>query len=1263
MYNVSENYINAVRAKTRSDRLLCTLTFPDDVEHPVSLTDADYGEGSISIEWQSVDGDELMFGSAIAASMTISLRTSVNRYRFYGATIVPVYQVKTGTNTWESVPLGIFTVTDAERVGSLVNITAIDNMQALDLAYGSAVLQGTAYEVLQAICEDVGLTLGMSSSDMTGWPNTETIIQIDITNGCSTYRDALKGVCQLVGAFAIIDRAGQLVLKQFHTTKDLTLGRTDRYNSTIADYTCNYVGLSVTGMGGTYTKESQSDESGLIMFIKDAIGWDPVNEDNLLKYRTNSLFTYLETIEYTPSDFEMPGDPSLECGDMIELVLDADGEETVNTILTSVDWSYRKPMSLESVGQNPFLSGAVGSVDKSNRILSLQGEQNKVVMYTFRNSSDKTVGSTDENICRLAFATMGATDTLFYATVLLEVTPNNPETNFVDSTGANVSASAGKVIANFTYLLNNEEVLYHPTQVLTAGKHAFVLFFPIQNLLANLMYTWQVLLNVEGGTVKILKDDLRAILWGQNLVAAGVPWDGLLEILENISPITIPATQITVHNITDVVSLATNSSAYKPAITEGLPIVSFSNPSITVTDVSEELTVGRMVLYFTINTSRAGQYSYNRSYVKIVNDEFSLNESYPFLSHADTIDTGALKTCDVETSTMELASLEGLGVVASGESGGGGVPSYARLPRGYKELQYIENTSAGPWIDTGITPDTDTVVYVKLRPLEITGNVLFGYYSGNDQTDWRLFNYSGTCYFDLPGGGGQEGRRISGSQLFANQDYFFELGNFYVKNANNGVSILSGSSASYTGARSLTLGNYNNTAFAMVRWYYVGIYSGATKVAELIPCKREYDNAIGMYDLVSDSFIENSGSGAYAGGNLVELPDTYQQVEYIKSTGTQYITTPAMFMPIDDVETEFSYDGSDKQDKYPISAQPWGSSIQRRYAMGVHNGGQSNPYFTCGYGNTGTSTTYLQPLTLADALMHKWTYKNKIFKIEDLNISRDVSSISYNTGSNNYVYLFYGEAGTNESTIKYYKHFRNGVAVVNLIPCYRKADDVIGMYDVANGVFYTNAGSGTFLKGADITPSAGYRTLITDGTNVYSISNGALTASVGLLTNLSATMFQTYGFEQLSDCTDAEDDILAFADFSILRWCGDDTDTSTMVATVSAIPDSQHIVTPTFSITDSGITGIELVTTDTDGSPQASIKFDNGNWEYYDTIDEGWYEVGQGSRGYMTVADLEDLTEQIWADKLDGVNTMQTRFTLPTRNDTVAEIQYKFLNE
>ena len=45
---------------------------------------------------------------------------------------------------------------------------------------------------------------------------------------------------------------------------------------------------------------------------------------------------------------------------------------------------------------------------------------------------------------------------------------------------------------------------------------------------------------------------------------------------------------------------------------------------------------------------------------------------------------------------------------------------------------------------------------------------------------------------------------------------------------------------------------------------------------------------------------------------------------------------------------------------------------------------------------------------------------------------------------------------------------RNNEIIFDLVPCYRKADDVRGMYDLVNGVFYENKGTGNFEKGNNL---------------------------------------------------------------------------------------------------------------------------------------------------------------------------------------------------
>lgn len=49
-----------------------------------------------------------------------------------------------------------------------------------------------------------------------------------------------------------------------------------------------------------------------------------------------------------------------------------------------------------------------------------------------------------------------------------------------------------------------------------------------------------------------------------------------------------------------------------------------------------------------------------------------------------------------------------------------------------------------------------------------------------------------------------------------------------------------------------------------------------------------------------------------------------------------------------------------------------------------------------------------------------------------------------------------------------YKMYFDGELIRDLVPCYRKSDNVVGLYDMANDYFYTPTG-GAFTKGADVT--------------------------------------------------------------------------------------------------------------------------------------------------------------------------------------------------
>lgn len=85
--------------------------------------------------------------------------------------------------------------------------------------------------------------------------------------------------------------------------------------------------------------------------------------------------------------------------------------------------------------------------------------------------------------------------------------------------------------------------------------------------------------------------------------------------------------------------------------------------------------------------------------------------------------------------------------------------------------------------------------------------------------------------------------------------------------------------------------------------------------------------------------------------------------------------------------------------------------------------------------------------------------------IKDTGNTKSVSSsLKFTIGSGGYSSQRLGFRGKAYSANLYVA----GTLVSSLVPCYRKADGVIGMYDIVEEEFLTNAGSGTLTKGADV---------------------------------------------------------------------------------------------------------------------------------------------------------------------------------------------------
>ena len=509
----------AIRARARTDRVAGTLTLTDGTV--LALGVQDFMSGSLTLDNQCVTGEELAFGCVYLGQAAFSLRTSLSRYAFYGAKLVLRYELQLPGGSWEAVPLGVYTVAEAERKALYVSIKAYDNILPLQSRWDGTAIQGNACEMLAQIADGCGLELGQTAEEIAALnPNAALACQLSAADGLTTWRDCVAAIAQLLGGFGTVDRAGRLVIRQFAKTSCVSLGADARSEAGVSDFRCHYAALTVATQSGSYAAGGGQD-TGLTMAIADM----PLAEKGLPDTRqgiTDNLFAELRQLDYTPATVTMPGDPALEPGDRVALP-QADGTAP-EMLVTHFVWHYHGRQTLKSVGRNPYLTNnSDGTTEKLLRKVQNSAESKRLVYYSFTNTAALTVRTAETPAVSIAFAAVEDTSAMFLAQLLLTAEPegNDPLT-------LEVRYYVNEVrVENFT-----------PQQRLLAGAHTLALFYPFASVEANAAKRLSVRLVCTGGTVKIAPYNIKATVTGQGM-ASELPWDGTLQFEELLMPLQL----------------------------------------------------------------------------------------------------------------------------------------------------------------------------------------------------------------------------------------------------------------------------------------------------------------------------------------------------------------------------------------------------------------------------------------------------------------------------------------------------------------------------------------------------------------------------------------------------------------------------------------------------------------------------------------------------------------------------------------------------
>lgn len=269
-----------------------------------------------------------------------------------------------------------------------------------------------------------------------------------------------------------------------------------------------------------------------------------------------------------------------------------------------------------------------------------------------------------------------------------------------------------------------------------------------------------------------------------------------------------------------------------------------------------------------------------------------------------------------------------------------------------------------------------------------------------------------------------------------------------------------------------------------------GVAADAAAVSELVEHAIE---DFGLTDEIKTALLamaehvawaDTSGSSIYTSlfrafypeGTDV-LPSAFKRVEYIKATGTQHIETL--------LETNNRGNSSVSSILYTVEIDFKCDAWQSAYATNIVAGFSPNSGQWIGYLNAKSAIGLA-----ADAAClfsgdpferHSYTLAPNAGKTARV-ATRDDGATASRTftaaiDDTAYFTLFHASSSLPNNNNNY--HFngkiyscvvRKGDSIVmNLVPCYKIAGGEIGMYDLVGRQFYTNAGTGVFQKGADVT--------------------------------------------------------------------------------------------------------------------------------------------------------------------------------------------------
>lgn len=203
LYKGNRNYIKSARI------ILSDSTI-------INIDNSDFWNNGIKVENAVSSNGSFDIGAVIIGQLTLTLNNIEEKFSDYDFTNAKIDNVKVGLklpdNTIESLTYGVYTVNETSYNGSIITITAYDNMYKFDKTYSKSNLTypATLNEIVRDACSVCDVTLQTVNFD-----NDDFVVNEKPADEAITFRNVLQWVAQIACKYCTIDEYGRLVLSWY----------------------------------------------------------------------------------------------------------------------------------------------------------------------------------------------------------------------------------------------------------------------------------------------------------------------------------------------------------------------------------------------------------------------------------------------------------------------------------------------------------------------------------------------------------------------------------------------------------------------------------------------------------------------------------------------------------------------------------------------------------------------------------------------------------------------------------------------------------------------------------------------------------------------------------------------------------------------------------------------------------------------------------------------------------------------------------------